>query len=62
MSDPDNIVVDFRSAGEKHRHERSHREKEEKVEEMRQRFEGALPTRKTPVKDFLRKKKARKKR
>ena len=37
-------------------------EKEEKVDEMRKRFEGALLAKKTPVKDFLRKKKAKKKR
>jgi hypothetical protein len=58
----DSKVVDFAKAGEKHRAERSHKDKEEKVEEMRKRFEGALPTKKTPVKDFLRKKKAKKKR
>ncbi|KZZ03157.1 MAG: tRNA (uracil-5-)-methyltransferase [Thalassolituus maritimus] len=58
----DSKVVDFAKAGEKHRAERSHKGKEEKVEEMRKRFEGALPTKKTPVKDFLRKKKAKKKR
>ncbi|MEK9712910.1 MAG: tRNA (uracil-5-)-methyltransferase [Thalassolituus sp.] len=60
MSDAN--VVDFQKAGEKHRAERSHREKEEKVDAMRQRFEEAFPVKKTPVKDFLRKKKAKKKR
>ena len=55
-------AVVWSKAGEKHRAERSHKNKEEKVEEMRKRFEGALPTKKTPVKDFLRKKKAKKKR
>jgi len=54
-------VVDFQKAGEKHRAERSHREKEEKVDAMRKRFEEAFPEKKTPVKDFLRKKKAKKK-
>ncbi|MEC8442720.1 MAG: tRNA (uracil-5-)-methyltransferase [Pseudomonadota bacterium] len=58
----DDNVVDFAKASDKHRAERSHKEKEEKVDALRQRFEGALPTRKTPVKDFLRKKKAKKKR
>lgn len=58
----DSKVVDFAKAGEKHRADRAHKDKEEKVEEMRKRFEGALPTKKTPVKDFLRKKKAKKKR
>lgn len=55
-------IVDFAKAGEKHRVEREHRDKEEKVEEMRKRFEGALPSKKTPVKDLLRKKRAKKKR
>ena len=62
MSDSNNKVVDFTKAGEKHRAEKSHRKKEEKVDEMRKRFEGALPAKKTPVKDFLRKKKEKKKR
>jgi len=57
----DSKVVDFAKAGEKHRAERTHKDKEEKVEEMRKRFEGALPTKKTPVRDYMRKKKARKK-
>jgi hypothetical protein len=61
MADSGNKVVDFNKASEKHRTEKSHRDKEEKVDEMRKRFEGALPAKKTPVKDFLRKKKAKKK-
>ncbi|MCY0964567.1 tRNA (uracil-5-)-methyltransferase [Parathalassolituus penaei] len=60
MSDSDK-VIDFAKAGERHRHSRMHREKEEKVDELRERFAAALPDRKTPVKDYLRKKKARKK-
>lgn len=60
MSDSDN-VVSFEQAGARHRHARMHREKEEKVDELRERFAAALPDRKTPVKDYLRKKKARKK-
>ena len=32
MSDSNNKVVDFTKAGEKHRAEKSHREKEEKVD------------------------------
>ncbi|MFK4753753.1 tRNA (uracil-5-)-methyltransferase [Oceanobacter antarcticus] len=55
-------VVDFASASAKHRHERSHRDKEARVESIRERFEQALPNRKTPVKDYLRKKRAKKKR
>lgn len=35
--------------------------KEEKVEEMAQRFETAMPTKATPVKDFLKKKRKKKK-
>lgn len=58
----DNNVVDFERDAERFRHARMHREKEAKVEDMRERFEAALPTRKTPVKDFLRKKKNSKKR
>ncbi|WP_221798197.1 tRNA (uracil-5-)-methyltransferase [Oceanobacter mangrovi] len=58
----DDNVVDFAAAGEKHRHERMHREKEAKVEDIRQRFALALPDRKTPVKDYLKKKRAKKKR
>ena len=55
-------VVDFSSASEKHRLEKDHQRREGKVELLKQRFEKALPGRKTPVKDYLKKKKARKKR
>ncbi|PIQ38995.1 MAG: tRNA (uracil-5-)-methyltransferase [Thalassolituus sp. CG17_big_fil_post_rev_8_21_14_2_50_53_8] len=55
-------MVDFRQAGEKHRHARMHDEKEAKVEAMRERFAAALPDKKTPVKDYLKKKRAKKKR
>lgn len=58
----DSKVVDFAKAGEKHRHNRMNDEKEAKVESMRQRFAQALPDKPTPVKDYLRKKKAKKKR
>ena len=58
----DDTVVDFATASAKHRHDRSHREKEAKVDAIRERFANALPDRKTPVKDYLRKKKAKKKR
>ena len=60
MADSDN-VVDFERGGERFRHARMHREKEARVEDMKERFEAALPTRKTPVKDYFRKKKSRKK-
>jgi hypothetical protein len=65
MSEPKesgSTVVDFRQAGEKHRHARMHDEKEAKVEAMRERFAAALPDKKTPVKDYLKKKRAKKKR
>lgn len=55
-------VVDFQKAGEKHREERSHREKEAKVDAIRERFAAALPEKKRPVRDYLKKKKAKKKR
>mgnify|MGYP000263799399 CR=1 FL=1 len=41
---------------------KEHDRKEEKLGEMAERFEAALPTKATPVKDFLRKKKNKKKR
>jgi hypothetical protein len=40
---------------------KAHEKKEEKVEEMAQRFETAMPTKATPVKDFLKKKRKKKK-
>lgn len=55
-------VVDFHQAGEKYRHSRLHAEKEAKVEAIRERFAAALPDKKTPVKDYLKKKRAKKKR
>lgn len=55
-------VVDFDSAADKHRDERSHREKEEKVNEMRARFKKALPDKPRPVKEYLNRKRRKKKR
>lgn len=55
-------VVDFASASKKFKQDREHERKEAKVDEMKARFSHALPDKNTPVKDFLRKKKARKKR
>jgi len=43
------------------RKERELDKKEERVENMAQRFETALPTKATPVKDFLKKKRKKKK-
>mgnify|MGYP000019653291 FL=1 len=59
MSDSSDIL-DFAQAAERRKHER----REEKVEGIRNQFDRAFnPTSKpTPVKDFLRKKKAKKKR
>ena len=63
MSENNNVsVVDFASASRKFKHDREHDRKEAKVDEMKARFSNALPDKKTPVKDFLRKKKAKKKR
>jgi len=63
MSENNNVsVVDFASASRKFKQDREHDRKEAKVDEMKARFSIALPDKKTPVKDFLRKKKAKKKR
>lgn len=55
-------VVDFASASRRFKQDREHDRKEAKVDELKARFSMALPEKKTPVKDFLRKKKAKKKR
>ncbi len=55
-------VIDFSKASEEHRRDREHKDKEEKVEEMRARFANALPDKPRPVRDYLRKKRAKKKR
>ena len=41
--------------------EKEHKRKEEKVAELAQRFEMAMPTKATPIKDYLKKKKSKKK-
>lgn len=61
MTDEEN-VVDFSQASEKHRHEKTHQEKEEKVEHMRARFAKALPDKPRPVREYLRRKRSKKKR
>lgn len=53
-------VIDFSKASEKHKHKREHDDKEAKYAEMKQRFSAALPEKKTPVKDYLKKKRAKK--
>lgn len=58
----DTTVVDFTRAAGKHRQQRLHDEKDAKVEAMRQRFAAALPDKPRPVKDYLNKKRAKKKR
>ena len=51
----DTNVIDFDKASDKHRSEREHKKKEEKVDELRQRFANVLPDRVRPVKDYLKK-------
>jgi len=57
----DSKVVDFARAGSKFRHAREHEQKEARVEALRERFAQALPDKPTPVKDYLKKKRAKKK-
>lgn len=57
----DQKVIDFSAAGDKHRHRKEHEQKEGRVEAMRERFAAALPSKPTPVKDYFRKKRAKKK-
>ncbi len=58
----DTTVVDFTRAAGKHRHQRLNDEKDAKADAMRQRFEAAFPDKPRPVKEYLKKKKASKKR
>ncbi len=58
----DTTVVDFTRAAGKHRQQRLNDEKDAKAEAMRQRFAAALPDKPRPVKDYLNKKRAKKKR
>jgi hypothetical protein len=58
----DSKVVDFASASQRRREDKEHQRKEAKVDAIRERFKNALPEKKTPVKDYLKKKKASKKR
>ena len=57
-------VVEFGKAAEKHRDQKRHQAKEDKVTDIRNQFEKALSAGKkpTPVKDYLKKKRAKKKR
>ena len=47
---------------DKARWSKEHDRKDEVIDEMAKRFEAALPSKPTPVKDFLKKKRAKKKR
>lgn len=58
----DDNLIDFAQQSVKHRHARDHRDKEAKVDEIRQRFEKAFPDKPRPVKDYLEKKRRNKKR
>ncbi|MDF1764229.1 MAG: tRNA (uracil-5-)-methyltransferase [Oleibacter sp.] len=60
MTDSNIKVVDFQVASEKHREEKKHQEKEAKVDSLRARFAEALPDKKTPVKDYFKKKRSNK--
>ena len=55
-------VVDFLKAGGKHRSQRAEQLKENRAQSLRERFESALPDKPTPVKDYFKKKRSRKKR
>ena len=57
----DKNVVDFTKASDKLKHKRVLDDKEAKIADMRQRFANALPDKPTPVKDYLKKKRAKKK-
>ncbi|GAA0785060.1 tRNA (uracil-5-)-methyltransferase [Marinobacterium sediminicola] len=58
----DEKVVNFGSAADRHRERKQHERKESRVESMRERFAAALPDKPTPVKDYFKKKRAKKKR
>ena len=56
-------VVEFGKAAQKHKDEKRHQAKEDKVTSIRDQFERAMNKGKkpTPVKDYLKKKRAKKK-
>jgi hypothetical protein len=58
MSKAKNNVVSL----DKARWSKEHERKDDIVDAMAQRFEAALPSKATPVKDYLKKKRAKKKR
>ncbi len=53
----ENNIVDLSEARWKKEHER----KDEKVDAMRKRFEHAFPDKPTPIKDYMKKKRRKKK-
>ena len=57
----DSNVVSLQSHRQAVQQERDHQRKEKKVEEMQQRFARALPDKPKPVRDYLNKKRSRKK-
>lgn len=58
----DSNLVDFSAAGHKHRARKELDRKENRVEAIRERFAAALPDKPRPVKDYFKKKRAKKKR
>ncbi len=62
MAEDRDTVIDFESRSVKHRDARAHRQKEEKVDNIKRRFESLFPDKPRPVKDYLAKKKRKKKR
>lgn len=58
----DDTAVDFERASAKHRHRREQEQKQSRVDAIKARFSSALPDKPRPVKDFLNKKRAKKKR
>ncbi len=58
----DNKVIDFAAAGTRHAQRRVHEQKESRAESMRERFAAALPDKPRPVKEYFKKKRAKKKR
>lgn len=55
-------VIDFTEAAEKHRQQREWQEQDAQMALMRERFAKALPEKARPVKAYMAKKRAKKKR
>lgn len=54
-------VIDFSKVSEKYKHKRLNDDKDASMAAMQARFATAFPEKKTPVKDCLKKKRAKKK-